>query len=85
MDLFLQWNIENKLLSVTLDNASYNDIVASSLVTQLSRKNTRVLDSKMFHVHCCGHILNLIMQDRVEEIKEIIDKIRDIIKFIKGS
>ncbi|KAL4196449.1 hypothetical protein AMTRI_Chr04g246260 [Amborella trichopoda] len=64
MDLFIQWNIENKLLNVTLDNASYNDVVVSSLVTQLSRKTALMLDGKMFHV-----------QDVIGVIQEIIDKI----------
>ncbi|KAL4187304.1 hypothetical protein AMTRI_Chr09g18340 [Amborella trichopoda] len=72
-------DIENNLFIITLDNASYNDVVASSLVIQLSRKFALLLDGKMFRVHCCAHILNLIVQHGIREIKEIIAKIRDII------
>ncbi|KAL4201255.1 hypothetical protein AMTRI_Chr02g215140 [Amborella trichopoda] len=85
MDLLLEWKIENNFLRITLDNASYNDVVASSLVSQLSRKSALLLNGKMFHMRCCAHILNLIVQDGVGKIKTIIDKIREIIKFIRGS
>ncbi|KAL4190916.1 hypothetical protein AMTRI_Chr07g78230 [Amborella trichopoda] len=80
----LEWKIEN-LLSITLDNASYNDVVASSLVSQLSRKSALLLNGKIFHLHCLAHVLNLFVQDGVRVINEIIDKIREVIKVIRGS
>jgi hypothetical protein len=34
---------------------------------------------------CCAHILNLIVQDGLKEITDAIQKIRDNVKYFRGS
>lgn len=43
------------------------------------------MSGKFFHVRCCAHILNLIVQDGLKEIDSSVIKIRECIKYIKGS
>lgn len=84
-DLITGWGIEKKLFSITLDNASSNDSCVGILKTNLTSKNLLVLDGTLFHVRCCAHILNLIVQDGLKEIDVAVIKIRECVKYIKGS
>ena len=61
--LLSSWGIEKKLFSFTLDNASANDVFVKLLKNQLSLKDSLLSDSTFFHVQCCAHILNLIVQE----------------------
>jgi hypothetical protein len=41
--------------------------------------------ANFFHICCCAHILNLIVQDGLKEIDSDIQKIRDSVKYVRGS
>ena len=47
------------MFSITLDNASANDAMVDFLKDELDL----VGGGTYFHVWCCAHILNLIVQD----------------------
>lgn len=79
------WGIEKKLFCITLNNASANDSCAQILKNQLTLKGALMLDGALFHVRCCAHILNLIIQDRLKEIDPSVDRIRECVKYVKGS
>ncbi|XP_027114057.1 zinc finger BED domain-containing protein RICESLEEPER 2 isoform X1 [Coffea arabica] len=79
------WGIEKKLFSITLDNASANDSCVAILKNQLKLKNSLVCDGVLFHVRCCAHILNLIVQDGLKEIDKSVELIRECVKYVKGS
>ncbi|XP_042408959.1 zinc finger BED domain-containing protein RICESLEEPER 2-like [Zingiber officinale] len=83
--LACDWGIEKKLFSITLDNASANDVCVEILKTQLRLKNALIFDGILFYVRCCAHILNLIVQDGLKEIDIVVDKIRESMKYVKGS
>ncbi|KAJ9535682.1 hypothetical protein OSB04_un001165 [Centaurea solstitialis] len=84
-DMVTSWGIEKKLFSITLDNASANDSCVAILKTNFTSKNLLLHDGELFHVRCCAHILNLIVQDGLKEIDEAVIKIRDSVKYIRGS
>ncbi|XP_073098901.1 zinc finger BED domain-containing protein RICESLEEPER 2-like [Elaeis guineensis] len=79
------WGIENKVFSVFVDNASYNDSCIRNLKENLSLCNKLVLDGELFHVRCCVHILNLLVQDGLGKIKNVIHNIRESVKYINHS
>ncbi|XP_022007695.1 zinc finger BED domain-containing protein RICESLEEPER 4-like [Helianthus annuus] len=83
--ILLEWGIENKIFFVTLDNASSNDTFVGLLREQLNAKSPLVSKSNFFHLRCSAHILNLIVQDGLKEIDECVYKIRESIKYVKGS
>ncbi|XP_039118096.1 zinc finger BED domain-containing protein RICESLEEPER 2-like [Dioscorea cayenensis subsp. rotundata] len=83
--LLNEWNLEKKLFSITLDNASSNDSFVDFVKSQLCIRNGLLLNGEFFHVRCCAHILNLIVQDGLKEIDSGIYKIRESVKFMKGS
>ncbi|XP_035834686.1 zinc finger BED domain-containing protein RICESLEEPER 1-like [Helianthus annuus] len=47
--------------------------------------NSLVLDGKLFHVRCCCHVLNLIVKDGLKQIDDAVDKVRECVKYVKGS
>ncbi|KZV44901.1 zinc finger BED domain-containing protein RICESLEEPER 1-like [Dorcoceras hygrometricum] len=80
------WEIENKIFTVSVDNASVNDVAIRNLLNDLLRiKNNIVCGGKLFHVRCCAHILNLIAQDGLTEIKDIVDDVRRSVDFIRRT
>nr|XP_011468655.1 PREDICTED: zinc finger BED domain-containing protein RICESLEEPER 3-like [Fragaria vesca subsp. vesca] len=83
--LICEWEIEKKLFSITLDNASANDSFVEKLRTQLNFRGLLLLNGKFFHVRCCAHILNLIVQDGLKSIDQSVIKIIECLKYIKGS
>lgn len=57
-----QWKIDHKIFSFTVDNASYNDCMISSLKAHLLRKNCLFYGGEFFHLRCACHIINLVVQ-----------------------
>ncbi|XP_020271523.1 zinc finger BED domain-containing protein RICESLEEPER 2-like [Asparagus officinalis] len=82
---FKDWGIENKVFTISVDNASYNDVCLRTLKTSLSRHKKLVCDGKLFQVRCCAHILNLLVQDGISVIALTIENVRESIKFINHS
>ncbi|KAF7137601.1 hypothetical protein RHSIM_Rhsim07G0157200 [Rhododendron simsii] len=80
MDTFLDWNIDRKLSTITVDNCSTNDAMVSLLLENFD-PNCLWWSGSLFHVRCAAHILNLIVKDGLEVIKEAIEKIRDSVAF----
>ncbi|XP_075482555.1 zinc finger BED domain-containing protein RICESLEEPER 2-like [Primulina tabacum] len=81
----VEWGIENKVWTITVDNATYNDVAIRMLKENLSYKNNLPLGGKLFHVRCCAHILNLLVQDGLSEIQNIISNVRESVKHISAS
>ncbi|XP_058181153.1 zinc finger BED domain-containing protein RICESLEEPER 2-like [Rhododendron vialii] len=84
-DLLVKWGIVNKLFSFTLDNASANDVLVDLLKNHLNLNSALVDEGSCFHSRCCAHILNLVVQMGLKEIDVVVDKIRECVKYMKGS
>ncbi|XP_076960885.1 zinc finger BED domain-containing protein RICESLEEPER 2-like [Bidens hawaiensis] len=83
--ILVEWGIEKKIFGVTLDNASSNDAFIRLLREQLNTKAPLVSKVDLFHLRYCAHILNLIVQDGLKEIDDFVYKVRESIKYVKGS
>ncbi|KAJ4831627.1 hypothetical protein Tsubulata_044752 [Turnera subulata] len=59
----VDWGIEKKVFTITLDNASNNDCSVDMLRDQLRRKGALICDGYFLHLRCCAHIVNLIVQE----------------------
>ena len=57
--------IRDKIFTITLDNASNNDVAIQILKIfwQIKYDN-----AKLFHVRYCAHILNLIVKDELKQV-----------------
>ncbi|CAL9008221.1 unnamed protein product [Prunus brigantina] len=83
--LLTSWGVEKKLFCMTLDNASSNDSFVMLLKGQLNLQNALLMNGIFFHIRCCAHILNLIVQDGLKHIHDSVGKIRESIKYVRGS
>ncbi|XP_074337521.1 zinc finger BED domain-containing protein RICESLEEPER 2-like [Apium graveolens] len=68
-----------------MDIVVANDVALRYLKQTFSVRNKLPIDGRMFHARCCAHILNLCVQDGLVSTKEIIDKIRDGVKYVATS
>ena len=80
----LEWNIDRKLFTVTMDNCSTNDVVINIILDKLQR-STLVMLGSLFHMRCATHVLNLIVQDGLNVIGSCIKKVRESVGFWTGS
>ncbi|KAL7585178.1 zinc finger BED domain-containing protein RICESLEEPER 2-like [Lactuca sativa] len=71
----------NGLFTITLDNAASNDTFVNLLKGQLCNEGALRSNGDYFHVQCCAHVLNLVVQDGLKAIDEGIVKIRESIKW----
>ena len=83
--LFNVWGVQKKVFTITLDNAAANDVFVGLLREQLDLNGSLVNGGEFLHVRCCAHILNLIVQEGLKRIDNGVDKIRECVKYVKGS
>jgi hypothetical protein len=55
------------------------------LKQKLNIKRALLCEGEFLHLCCCAHILNLIVQDGLKEIDDVIEKVQDSIKYVRGS
>jgi hypothetical protein len=72
-----EWNIEDKIFSITLDNASVNTSMIDLLRPNLMLKKMLPCEGWLFHVRCTAHVINLVVQDGLKQIGGIVNNIRE--------
>ncbi|KAL5539054.1 hypothetical protein UlMin_042932 [Ulmus minor] len=81
MECLLDWNIEPKLLTLTLDNCSTNDAMVNVMLDKLD-KSLLLVNGKLLHMRCAAHILNLIVKEGLENLfGSGVERIRESIAF----
>jgi hypothetical protein len=78
-----EWNIEDKLFSITLDNAQVNNSMMDLLRANLLMKKMLPCEGNLFHVRCGAHVINLVVQYGLRKISSIVRNIRESVKYIK--
>ncbi|KAL6838606.1 hypothetical protein ACP4OV_031563 [Aristida adscensionis] len=79
------WNLEHKVFSITLDNATVNDCFVNDLKENLVGKHLLLRKGKLLHRRCAAHVLNLIVQEGFKFLSGAVSNIRDSVKYIKSS
>jgi hypothetical protein len=79
-EALVEWNLDEKISTVTLDNCTTNDAVIPILIKKIGETKL-LLEEKLLHMRCAAHILNLIVKDGLEVIQPAIAKIRESIAF----
>jgi hypothetical protein len=64
-EALLEWNLDEKVSTVTVDNCTSNDKAIELLVKKLG-PDKLMLKGTLLHMRCCAHILNLIVKDGLE-------------------
>uniref|UniRef100_A0A803LAE6 BED-type domain-containing protein n=1 Tax=Chenopodium quinoa TaxID=63459 RepID=A0A803LAE6_CHEQI len=81
----LEWGI-TKVMTITVDNASSNNVGVQYLRKRLLRwKDGTVLEGKFLHMRCAAHILNLTIREGLKECDDSIKRIRNAVRFVRSS
>ncbi|XP_076905372.1 zinc finger BED domain-containing protein RICESLEEPER 2-like [Bidens hawaiensis] len=83
-DCLCDWNIDRKVSTLTVDNCTTNDAIINKLLQKLPLRSL-MRKGELFHMRCCAHILNLIVQDGLSVIEDGIERIRDSVLFWSAS
>ncbi|KAH9657053.1 BED-type domain-containing protein [Citrus sinensis] len=80
----LDWNVDRRLSTITIDNCSTNDAMIPLLLAKFP-PGSFLLNGKLLHVRCCAHILNLIVKDGLDAIGDGIEKVRNSVNYWTSS
>ncbi|KAE8705814.1 hypothetical protein F3Y22_tig00110418pilonHSYRG00378 [Hibiscus syriacus] len=76
-----QWCWQQKRRRVALGLGNPRTSFAGTIWAVGSKPNPTAL----FHVHCCAHILNIMVQHGLKKVKTIIKNVYDTVEYINGS
>ena len=76
------WGLD-RVMTVTVDNASANDGGVDYLRRQLQKTN--IAKGKFLHMRCAAHIVNLIVRDGLQEVDLSIKRVRAAVRYIKNG
>ncbi|KAJ1275864.1 hypothetical protein BS78_05G168500 [Paspalum vaginatum] len=76
----LEWELIDKIFTLTLDNASVNNRAMSDMRDALGSQ--MFFRGEHFHVRCGAHVLNNMVQSGLKVIPNAVGRIRDIIKVV---
>ena len=76
MECLAEWKIEDKVISLTLDNASSNDVATKNLMAKFVARKVPGFLPNHFHVRCCAHIVNLVVNDGLQPLLPFINQLR---------
>nr|XP_017256283.1 PREDICTED: zinc finger BED domain-containing protein RICESLEEPER 2-like [Daucus carota subsp. sativus] len=83
-ECLVEWGI-TRVLSITVDNASSNDVALKRLKERIGNWGTSVLNGEHLHLRCVAHILNLIVKDGLSLFGESINMVRNAVKYVRQS
>lgn len=78
------WGIHS-VFSITVDNASSNDLGVQYLKKILNSWNSLLLRCELLHMRCYAHILSLIVRDGLKDINDSIARIRSAVRYVRSS
>ncbi|XP_058726692.1 zinc finger BED domain-containing protein RICESLEEPER 2-like [Vicia villosa] len=83
-DVLKEWGLRN-VSTITVDNASSNDVAVKYLEHKIINMNELLLDGFGFHMRCCAHILNLVVRDGLKVASTLISNVRNVIRSVRSS
>ena len=80
----VDWGVKN-IVTITVDNASSNDVAIVFLRSKLVSWGGSSSRVQYLHMRCIAHILNLVVQDGLNMADLAVKKVRDTIRWVRGS
>lgn len=85
LSLLKELGVDKKMFTITLDNVSNNEAMMKILKKHPLFRLGLVANWGYFHIKCGAHILNLIVHEGLKVIDSSLIKIRECVKYIRGS
>ena len=83
-DCLKDWGIR-KVLCITVDNASANETAIDWFKRNTTVRDDVIRAHEFIHVRCCAHIINLIVVEGLKEVHDSITRVRNIVRYVRGS
>ncbi|KAL4590877.1 hypothetical protein LXL04_003822 [Taraxacum kok-saghyz] len=80
----VEWGLKI-IMTITVDNASSNDVAVNHLRNVLNHWECGVLKGAFLHMRCAAHILNLVVNDGLMDVNLSVKKIRTLVKYVRSS
>nr|KJB30382.1 hypothetical protein B456_005G140200 [Gossypium raimondii] len=80
----LNWGID-KLFTVTVDNASSNDVAIGYLRKKFNPRGGLVQNGKYLHMRCMAHIVNLIVVEGLKAKNKFVERVRGAVRYLRQS
>ncbi|XP_057965406.1 zinc finger BED domain-containing protein RICESLEEPER 2-like [Malania oleifera] len=80
----LDWGVDN-VFTMTVDNASSNDVAIAYIKRKVSNWRKDILGGKFLHMRCTAHIINLIVQDGLKEMGDSVARVRNTVRYVRHS
>ena len=80
----LDWGVD-KILTLTVDNASSNNLCIEYLKEKTINWKSTICSNDFLHVRCCAHILNLVVKNGLAKENDCIVKIRNVVRYVRSS
>ena len=80
----VEWGIKH-ISTITVDNASSNDVAISLLKTKLVSWGCSSVRARYLHVRCIAHVLNLVVQDGLKMADSAVKKLQENVRRVRGS
>ena len=81
----MDWDVDRKLFSMTLDDCFTFDDIASRTKEWLSQNRHLLKNGDFFDMRCASHLVKSFLQDSMESLKVVTEKIRESIRHAKSS
>lgn len=81
----MDWDIDIKLFAMTFDECSTNDDIVLRIKEQISENRPRLSNGQLLDVRSAAHVLNSVVQDAMEALQVVIQKIRGTVRYVKSS
>ena len=79
----MEWDLVDRVFTVTLDNASVNNRAIKDLRVALGAQ--MFFKDEHLHVRCAAHVLNIMVQAGLQVIPNAVGRVRDIIKVVTST
>ncbi|GLU22056.1 hypothetical protein SLE2022_381560 [Rubroshorea leprosula] len=79
------WNLENRLLTLTLDESFANETLNGNLRGFFSVKNPLMLNGQLLIGNCYARVISHLAQEALGAMGETVQKIRESVKYVKTS
>ncbi|KAL7152563.1 hypothetical protein ABFS83_04G105800 [Erythranthe nasuta] len=77
------WNVEEKLFTITLDHSSCSQNARENLRNLLPMKNSLTLNGQLVIDSCYARMLSSLAQDAIESMRGTIEKVRHSVKHVE--
>jgi len=76
-----QWGIDS-VFTITVDNASANDVGVEYMRKRMKNKSHTVLGGEYLHMRYTAHILNLVVHEGLKDLGDCVTNIRNAFRYV---